>query len=126
MILECYNLLKKIESRLGMWIGEATLKNINIYISGYYMALLEHNIIDTPPTDDNFFDWVAKKLGYYESTAGWANMILAHCMGFNPKKINWEKFFAILPTKEQHLKSIRYFYLLVEEFKKELNDKLMT
>jgi hypothetical protein len=119
MILECYKILKQIELHPAMWTGEATLDSIRNYISGYYHALLDNKIVHKAHTDEPFFDWVANKLGYYESSAGWANMILAYCMGFKPQEINWEDVFATPVTKEQHLKSISYFYELLEEFKKE-------
>jgi len=122
MILDCYKILKQIESRPAMWTGEATLKSIHNYISGYYQALLDNKIVLKSHTDEAFFDWVANKLGYYESTAGWVNMILAYCIGFDSKNISWEDVFASSVTKEQHLKSIRYFYQLLEEFKKEIEE----
>jgi hypothetical protein len=124
MILDCYEILKKIESQPAMWTGEATLKSINIYISGYYYALLENKIAQQPKVNEPFFDWVAKKLGYYESTAGWANMILAYCMGFKPDFINWEEVFATQVTEEQHIKSIKFFYELVDKFKNDLENQI--
>jgi hypothetical protein len=105
-----------------MWTGEATLKSINNYISGYYHALLDNKIVQKPHTDEPFFDWVAKKLGYYESTAGWANMILAFSIGFKPENISWEEVFATPVTNEQHMKSIKFFYELVEQFKNEIEN----
>lgn len=122
MILDCYKILKQIEPRPAMWTGEATLKSIHNYISGYYRALLDNKIVQKPHTDEPFFDWVAKKLGYYESTAGWANMILAFSMGFKPENISWEEVFATPVANEQHLKSIKFFYELVEQFKNEIED----
>lgn len=118
MILECYNLLKSIEKRPAMYIGESTLKGIKIFISGYYFALLENNI-DREYQSDPFFDWTANKLGYYESTAGWVNMILAHCLGIKPRDIIWEEFFDLHISNEQHLNSIKLFYELIEEYKNE-------
>lgn len=106
-----------------MWTGEASLKSIGIYVSGYYHALLDNKIADKAPSNEPFFDWVAKKFGYYESTAGWANMILAYSMEFKPENIRWEKVLATPVTKEQHLKSIKLFYELLEHFKKEMENK---
>jgi len=103
-----------------MFTGEVTLRSINLYLCGYFQALMDNNIIEKPYKGEPFFDWVANKLGYYESTAGWVNMISAYCMGFIPGKIIWEEVFATPMTKEQHLKSISYFYELVEEFKEEM------
>lgn len=74
--------------------------------------------------DEPFFDWVANKLGYFESTAGWANMILAYSIGFKPESIIWEEVFDYNITKEQHLRSIQIFYELVEQFIDELEGNL--
>ena len=119
MILESYHLLKRMEGRPAMWTGELSLKSIHCYISGYYQALLDHQLASKDHSEEPFFDWVANKLGYYESTAGWANMILAASMGFQPGEIDWEAFLTTPVTYEQHLQSIRYFYELVEDYKKE-------
>ena len=118
-MLECYKMLKIIEPRPAMWTGEISLKSIHTYLSGYYHALSDNSITQQPNDDELFFDWVAKKLGYYESTAGWANMILAHCMEFEPRNIKWEKVFDTPVSAEQHLKSVSLFYKLLDEFKDE-------
>ena len=118
MIIECYQLLKEIEKRPAMWTGEVNLKSIKIFVSGYYLALINHKIVPEN-INEPFFDWVANKLGYFESTAGWANMILAYSVGFEPESIIWEELFDYNVTKEQHLKSIQLFYELVEQFKTE-------
>lgn len=120
MILECYKILKRIESRPVTHTGEAKLRSIYTYILGYYSALIENEIIQNPAKDEPFFDWVAQKLGYYESTAGWVNMILAYSIGFKPENISWKEVFATSITDEQHLKSIKFFYELVEQFKNEI------
>lgn len=115
MIIDCYNILKKIEPRPAMWTGENTLKSIGIFLTGYYSALLENNLIGNSNSEESFHNWVADKLGFYESTAGWGNMILAVTIGLNPKKISWENFDSEV-DKNQHEMSIRKFYELLEEF----------
>jgi hypothetical protein len=123
MIIECYQLLKEIEKRPAMWTGEVNLKSIKLFVSGYYQALIDNKIVPEN-IDEPFFDWVANKLGYFESTAGWANMILAYTLGFEPQSIIWEEVFDYNVTKEQHLRSVQQFYELVEQFKCELQSKL--
>lgn len=118
MILECYDILKLIQQRPGMRTGDSTLKAIYTYLSGYYQALVDNNLNWKNDYDSSFHDWIANRLGYYESTAGWANMILAYSINTNPKNISWEKFFITPITHEQHLESIKLFYKLVEDFKK--------
>lgn len=120
MVLECYDLLKTIEARPGMWTGKNSLASIHVYACGYYHALLDHKIQSTPHSNEPFFDWTANKLGYDSSTAGWVNMIVAESMGFDPKHINWEEVIDTPISKEQHALSIRRFYELLEEFKREI------
>ena len=114
---ESYKLLKKMEARPAMWTGELSLKSIRTFLDGYWYALNEHQLVETE-IELNFHDWIANKLGFYESTAGWQNMILAVTIGLNPKTIEWEDYDSEV-TKEQHEQSIRKFYELVEEFVKE-------
>jgi hypothetical protein len=121
MIIQCYKLLKEIEKRPTMWIGETDLKSIKNFVSGYYLALIDNKIVPEN-IDEPFFDWVANKLGYFESTAGWANMILAYSLGFEPENIIWEEVFHYNVTKELHLRYVRIFYELVEQFKDELEN----
>jgi len=112
-----------MEGRPQMWTGELSLKSMHTYCSGYYMALLDHKIVVLEPfTICPFFDWVANKLGYYESTAGWANMILACSMGFNTREIHWEEFFKTPVSAQEHTKSIKLFYTLLEDFKTEYSE----
>ena len=106
-----------MEARPAMWTGELSLKSIRTFIDGYSFALSEYQLIETNEKELNFHDWVANKLGFYESTAGWQNMILAVTIGLDPKTIRWENYDSEV-TKEQHEKSIRKFYELLEEFVK--------
>ncbi|WP_288341165.1 hypothetical protein [uncultured Roseivirga sp.] len=116
---ENYGLLKKIEARPSMWTGELSLKSIRTFIDGYSFALHEHKMIDLDEdNEENFHDWLAKKLGFYESTAGWQNMILAVTIDLDPKNIKWDNYDSSV-TKEQHENTIRKFYELLEEFVKE-------
>ena len=108
-----------MEARPAMWTGELSLKSIRTFLDGYSYALDQHKIINPDKEDElNFHDWVANKLGFYESTAGWQNMILAVTIGLDPKSIRWENY-DLEVTKEQHETSVRKFYELLEEFVKE-------
>jgi hypothetical protein len=127
MILECYPLLKKIQARPSLWTGDDSLTSLSIYLSGYYDALQEFGLVQTRSTKDPFFDWVADKLGYKESTAGWANMILAYSMGLDTTQIIWADFLKIPISKQEHINAVSLFYDLVEEFKEEVaNGSVLT
>ena len=120
MILDCYKVLKRIEPRPAMFTGENSLKSIVTFLQGYQEALFDHDLIRFTKAIDPFFDWVAHRLGYFESTAGWANMILAYSLGFDTREILWEDLFNRNVSLEEHEKSVRLFYELVEQFKKEM------
>lgn len=101
-----------------MYTGENTLRSIRTYISGYYHALLDLDGDESGKiTAHPFHDWIAEKLGYYESTAGYVNMIMAEVLGFDADQIAWEEVMAVTISKEQHTQSIQRFYALLEEFK---------
>jgi len=121
MILYCYNVLKSIEHRPVIYTGQYTLQSIDSYISGYYRALLDNGIVTDSNTNESFFDWIARKLDYYESTAGWVNMIVANSIGLKPKNVKWRALLDSTLTREQHITSIELFYKLLEEFKIEKN-----
>lgn len=111
-----YELLKKMQARPVLWTGENSLQSIRTFLDGYSLALNEYKIPNK--SDDvelNFHNWIAKKLGFFESTAGWQNMILAVTLGLNPKKIKWEDYDSKV-TKQQHEKSIQKFYEMLEEY----------
>jgi len=120
MNLKTYKLLKLMEERPAMWISEVTLKSYNSFLTGYSCALNEYNIKEDIGISFEFMEWIAKKLGYFESTAGWANMILAATIGLNPKSIK-RKNYDVNVTKEQHLNSVNKFYQFIEEYIKENN-----
>ncbi|AZA98282.1 hypothetical protein EG359_01095 [Chryseobacterium joostei] len=82
--------------------------------------MLENGLLEIGK-EEPFFDWIANKVGYSSSTAGWVNMIVAYTIGFKPKTINWNKFLETTITKEQHIASVKMFYKLLEEFKEEIN-----
>ena len=103
-----YPLLKEIEPRPALWIGEYSL-------NGYSLALAQHKLLPLEEDTPNFHEWVAYKLGFYESTAGWHNMILAVTLGWNPTTIQRENY-AVEVSLEQHKRSIQLFYTLLDEF----------
>lgn len=108
-----------MEARPGMWIEELTLKSIRTFLGGYDFALSEHGLVASRDEQSpNFHDWIADKFGFSESTAGWHNMIVALSIDLDPKNMSWEDY-DLNVIKEQHEKSIRRFYELLEEFMNE-------
>jgi hypothetical protein len=68
-------LLEVIRERPAMYLGHRSLSALSSYLHGYRMALSVYDIqCSTLPQD--FHDWVAYRLHFYESTSGNRNMIL--------------------------------------------------
>ena len=105
-------LLFQMQNRLGMYINPPILPSLMNFISGYTMATRCHHI-DEPGTLRPFHDFVAQQLGYAESTAGFANMILAYVYGFSPANIDWPNFLSQPISAQQHAQAIELFYQLL-------------
>ena len=116
MISNLYPLLAEMKARPALFTGEVSLKSIHIFLQGYSMALFQHQFIEAT-NFLSFNDWIAQKLGFLESTAGWANMILAVTLGLNPTTISWEEYFTLPVSNQQHQQSIEVFYNLLEDYK---------
>ena len=106
-------LLFQMQSRLGMYINPPTLPSLINFISGYTMATRCHHI-DEPDTLRSFHNFVAQQLGYAESTAGFANMILAYVYGFSPADIDWLNFLSQPISAQQHAQAVELFYRLLK------------
>lgn len=112
-----YDVLATLETRPGMYMSDITLNHFMTYLFGYEMAMRNVGIKDmSKPKFQGFHEFVKEKYGYFESTAGWANMILAATIGLSPKNIRWENY-DINVTREQHLESIKTFYSLINEYR---------
>ncbi|WP_435261855.1 hypothetical protein [Tenacibaculum sp. nBUS_03] len=118
MTKETYNILKRMEERPAMWLGECTLKALSSFLMGYQSGLTDKGIDEHILPTFEFFEWIKNKLGYYESTAGWANMILASTMGLDPKNIDWDSY-DINVSSIQHNTSFKKFYELLEDYMNE-------
>jgi hypothetical protein len=111
-----YELIEIISKRTAMYTGECKLSNVRSFLDGYAFAVRsETTRIDFLGNFPGFHDWVAKKFGFYESTAGWENMILAIEIGLSPKNIKWERY-SYNVTEEQHELSVKKFFELVSEY----------
>lgn len=110
-----YDLLQQLRLRPAMYINPPTLPNLQNFLAGYHTALFMHDI----PDDflNNFTDFVADKLGFYESTAGFCHMILAYITGFDPKTIIWEEFLAYPISEQEHQAAMALYYTILDEFK---------
>jgi hypothetical protein len=81
--------------RPAMYLGEATLSNLQNFIAGYYFPQDMHkfSLIPQEQQFQDFHDWVARYCGWKESTAGWKNIILQECQGDEKKAL--DSFFEL-------------------------------
>jgi hypothetical protein len=71
-----YDLLEQIRRRPGMYIGVRSIIHLHSHLYGYTSGLARVGFALRDQKDfHRFHDWVARRLGYYSSTPGWANMI---------------------------------------------------
>ena len=84
-----YNILQKVKTKPGMYIGRPSVSDLFMFIVGYEFARGELDIEPTEWEDDfheNFQPWLQKK--YHVSTSNsWAKIIMLYCgneqEGFN-------------------------------------------
>lgn len=77
-ITSIYELIDLIKVRPGMYIGDNKISTLYTFLGGYQFASMVHNIEDEKvfPPFWYFHDWVKEKFNWFESTAGWKNIIL--------------------------------------------------
>lgn len=88
-------LWEAIRTRSAMYLGEASLSIFYGFVSGYDLARsIEPSASSEPsPVPQDFHDWVAYRLHFYEATGGWKRMILKK----EPNEsIALEKFWSLL------------------------------
>jgi hypothetical protein len=90
-----FEVLQKIHSKPGMYIGHASVSDLFMFLVGYKTALRELKI---EPTEDEidfyreFQPWLQQK--YHVSTSNsWAKIIMLYCVN---EKEGFESFFKLL------------------------------
>jgi hypothetical protein len=78
--VDLYSILSDIQARPGMYLGQPSIRLLRAYIDGIFhlssWGLEEVEVISNPEFR-GFHEWVKEKYGYFESTSGWCNMLLA-------------------------------------------------
>lgn len=112
-----YGLLEIIRQRPGIYLGQRSLTALKGFIDGYSFAIVENNILveEEIPPFRQFHDWVARYYKWYESTAGWKNIILKE-VGDEAKAC--DVFFELLELFKQRLPIIKYRVLLNSNHKR--------
>ena len=113
---DIYEVIRTVRRRPGMYIGDPSPEALLIYLAGYRAAMQDSGITDvSSPVFHRFHSWIARRFGFFESTAGWSNMVLAVHLGFNPKEMSWEGYDANA-TPEQLSEATYRCFELIDEF----------
>lgn len=112
-----YRIIDAMRRRPGMYIGDPTTEKLDVFLTGYRVAMDHAGIADeSQPPFMGFHNWVARKFGFRESTAGWSNMILAVTLGLDPSSVHWERY-AAQATGEQQEEAVQRCFVLFDEYR---------
>lgn len=103
---EFYNWLDVIRQRPAMYLGDSTITTFKGYFYGYLEGSKLWNNKKVVAELRKFHDWVAMRLGYFESTSGWKNMLLKSENGDEEKAL--KKFFVFLDEFKKRKAKIIY------------------
>ncbi len=106
-----FELIEFIQKRPGMYIGNNTITSMETFLNGYIFASDINNLnLDIYPKFWYFHEWVKEHYNWFESTAGWKNIILAESNNDEEKALN--VFFELIAKfKEIKPISVKYIYL---------------
>ena len=78
-----YDILEEIHPHPAMYFGDASILQLRAFLCGFSWAeeKLGVRLSQETPSFRDFDNWVAMKFGWYESTPGWANIILQEYEG---------------------------------------------
>jgi hypothetical protein len=94
-----YDVLARIRKMPGIFIGEPSINSLQAFLNGYVSGLAG---VGSVLRQDDFLhrcdfrlfnDWVARRLGYSESTLGWCRMLREKSAS---ERDAFERFFTLL------------------------------
>lgn len=96
-MLDLYDLIKNIEKRPAMYLGQADLTHLGAFLSGYFFARRQIGIPETPQEQQfsEFQAWIEKKFNVSYSQS-------------------WEKIIRFFSPDETT--SLHQFFILFDEF----------
>jgi hypothetical protein len=97
---DVYATLARVRPRPAMYIGSHSLTRLRAFLDGCFYMAHEYAIeCCEQPDFGGLHDWVAKRFGWYESTAGWCNIIVQECGGDEGKAL--DRFFELVEEYRQ-------------------------
>ena len=97
---DVYQTLSLIRTRPAMYLGTHSLVRLRAFLDGCFFLAGQQGIeCGAQPDFGGLHDWVAKRFGWYESTAGWCSIILQECGGDDSKALDC--FFELVEEYRQ-------------------------
>jgi hypothetical protein len=99
-----FDLLEKIKTKPGLYLGTASITNLRMFLLGYHFARMEAGIANTESESDfykNFQPWLQNRLSIHTVNA-WDKLILLTCIN---EKAAFDYFFKLLNEFLQRDKS---------------------
>ena len=100
--MDLYDLFKEVRKRPGMFLGHVSIKNLYMFLQGYFFARRDLQISDTKQEIEfyGFQEWIQEK---YDTTKchSWASII---SLNSEDDKAAFWKFFDLL---EEYLDFVR-------------------
>lgn len=108
-----FDLLEKIKTKPGLYLGTASITNLRMFLLGYRFARMEAGITNTEAESDfykNFQPWLQNRLSIRTVNA-WDKLILLTCID---EKAAFDYFFQLLNEFLQRDKSQDIDPMLIE------------
>lgn len=108
-----FDLIEKIQTKPGLYLGTASITNLRMFLLGYRFARTEAGITNTETESDfykNFQPWLQNRLSIRTVNA-WDKLILLTCID---EKAAFDYFFQLLNEFLQRDKSQDIDPMLVE------------
>ena len=101
--MDLYELFKLIKKRPGMFLGHISIKNLYIFLQGYYFARRDLKVVATEQDTEfnGFQDWIQEKYDV-KTCHSWASIIL---LNSEDDKATFWKFFDLLEEYKQFVGS---------------------
>lgn len=113
-----FDLLEKIKTKPGLYLGLASITNLRMFVLGYRFARSEVGIANTEAESDfykNFQPWLQNRLSIRTVNA-WDKIVLLTCID---EKAAFDYFFQLLDEFRQRDKSQDIDPILVESSAKD-------
>ncbi|NER99012.1 MAG: hypothetical protein F6J86_35185 [Symploca sp. SIO1B1] len=94
-MMSLFNLLEKIKTKPGLYLGTASITHLRMFIVGYRFARAEMGMINTESESDfykNFQPWLQNRLSIRTVNA-WDKIVLLTCID---EKAAFDYFFQLL------------------------------